>query len=268
MRIGFIGAGRIGSALIRGAISADVVQPDEIMVSDVDSDRLRSLRDTLSVNTVSDNPLVFEGSDVVVLAVKPQNMADVLGEVSGSVRKDQLVVSIAAGISTGFIEQHLFDRVRVIRVMPNAACIVGEAASAFSAGKNATDEDREAVKKIFGAVGHVYEVDETLMNAVTGLSGSGPAFISLVIGAMAEAGVMEGMDEDTARKLAAQTALGAAKILLEKGMDADELIKMVSSPGGTTVEGLKTMRSQGVKEAVIAAVRDATRRSAELEHKP
>lgn len=260
--IGFIGTGRMGEALIRGVLGARLFSPGRICASDADDGKIKKLREELGIRKAN-NIEVVKKSDVVVLAVKPRIVKQVLKEVKSYVRRDQLLISIAAGVQVASLEEELPDA-RFIRVMPNIACTVGSAASAFCLGKNAKEKDRKAVKAIFGAVGRAVEVPENLMDAVTGLSGSGPAFIFMVIEALADAGVYEGMDRKTALELATQTVFGAAKMVLETGKHPAELKDMVTSPGGTTIRGLDVLEKKGVRAAFISAVKEATKRSKEI----
>jgi pyrroline-5-carboxylate reductase len=262
MKICFIGTGRMGEALIRGVLKADLLKPNQIYASDVDEGKTKKLSRELGIHKAN-NIEVIKKSDVVVLAVKPKIVKQVLKEVKNSASRDQLFISIAAGVQIASLEEEL-PNARFIRVMPNIACTVGSAASAFCPGKNAREEDRKTVKAIFGAVGRIVEVPENLMDAVTGLSGSGPAFIFMVIEALADAGVYEGMDRKTALELATQTVLGAAKMVLETGKHPAELKDMVTSPGGTTIRGLDVLEKKGVRSAFISAVKEATKRSKEI----
>lgn len=255
MKVGIIGAGRMGSALVRGFVKSGT---EDIVISDREEERLRAL----DVKTTTSNALVVKESEVIFLAVKPQQIEEVLKEIKNDA-KDKLIVSIAAGITTSFIEKILGDS-RVIRVMPNTPCLVQEMASAFCLGSKATEEDAETVEELLGGVGVALKVDESLMDVVTGLSGSGPAYVYLIIKALAEAGTEEGLDEDAALKLASQTVKGAAEMALKTGKSPQELIDMVCSPGGTTVEGLKVLEDKRVADAVKEAVKAATKRSKNL----
>ena len=261
-KIGFIGTGRMGEALIRGVLEAKLFSPNQIYASDVDEGKIKKVRDELGIRKAN-NIEAVKKSDVVVLAVKPKIVKTVLKEVKNHVRRDQLFISIAAGVQIASLEEELPDA-RFIRVMPNIACTVRAAASAFCPGKNAKEEDRKTVRNILGAVGRAVEVPENLMDAVTGLSGSGPAFIFMVIEALADAGVYEGMDRKVAMELATQTVLGAAKMVLETGKHPAELKDMVTSPGGTTIRGLDVLEKKGVRSAFISAVKEATKRSREI----
>lgn len=232
----------------------------EIVASDADENKLNELRG-LGMEVTSDNRKVARLCDVIFIAVKPDIVGDILNEIrefSGG----KLLVSAAAGVSTKFIEER--TDARVIRVMPNICCLVGEMASCFSLGARASRGDGEFIKKLLGGLGEALEVKEEAMDAVTGLSGSGPAYFYLVIKAMREAGAELGLPEDIALRLAAQTAKGAGEMALRSGKELDELTRMVCSPKGTTVEGLKVLEGQGVFEAFKNAVKAAAKRSKEL----
>lgn len=232
----------------------------EIVASDADENRLKELKE-LGVEVTDDNRKVARLCDVIFIAVKPDVVGDVLDEIrefSGG----KLLVSVAAGVSTKFIEGR--TDARVIRVMPNICCLVGEMASCFSLGAKASREDGKFIKKLLGGLGETLEVKEEMMDAITGLSGSGPAYFYLVIKAMREAGVELGLPEDVALRLAAQTAKGAGEMVLRSGKGLDELTRMVCSPKGTTVEGLKVLEGRKVFEAFKNAVKAAAERSKEL----
>ena len=262
MKVGFIGAGRMGSALVRSFLDAGALKARDIVASDKDESKLRALAG-LGVATTSDNGEVAKKADTIFLAVKPGEVSKVLDEIKDLVG-EKLIVAIAAGIPTKLIEGKLGSKVRVGRVMPNMPCAVGEGATAYCLGKNASKRDEEVVKKLFGSVGIAVELKERYLDVVTGLSGSGPAYFYLIIKALADAGVKEGLSRDVAEKLAAQTAKGAGAMVLKSGKTPDELIDMVRSPGGTTAEGLKAMEERKVAEAMIETVKAATKKAREL----
>lgn len=248
----------MGSALIKGFIKAGTVRQEDIIASDADEEKLRALE----VKTTTSNNLVAKESDVIFLAVKPKFMEEVLKGIKPD-GKDKLVVSIAAGITTEFIEGILDDS-RVIRVMPNTPALVQEMASAYCLGERATEDDAGIVEELLSGMGMAFNVAEGLMDAVTGLSGSGPAYFYYIIKALTEAGVADGLDREVALKLAAQTAKGAAEMVLKTGKSPQELIDMVCSPGGTTVEGLKVLEGGKVSDIFKETVKAATKRSKEL----
>ncbi len=203
-------------------------------------------------------------ADVVVLAVKPQSMQDVLTELADHVSSEQLVISIAAGVRLSQIADQLGSDKRLIRVMPNTPCLVGQSASAFAVGTNATDADAALVEQLLSAVGHAHRLDESLLDAVTGLSGSGPAFVSVFIEALSDGGVRVGLPGNVAMALAVQTVLGTAELIRSTGEHPSVIKDRVASPGGTTIAGLKALETHGFRAAVISAVEAATKRSIEL----
>ena len=262
--IGFIGTGKMGEALIRGVINSGLVKPDKICASDIDENKLNSLASELSITVSCDNKQTLEQSDVVILAIKPQIIRYVLQGMKESVIKKHLFISIAAGVTIDSLASELPVGTRIVRVMPNICATVGEAASAICQGDVATKSDVETACKIFNVVGGTVVVDEHLMDAVTGLSGSGPAFVFMIIEALADGGVHQGLDRATAQKLAAQTVLGAAKMTLETGQHPGELKDMVTSPGGTTIHGIEALEKNNVRSAIMSAVIAASKRSKEL----
>lgn len=261
MRVGFIGAGRIGSALAKGLIESKVLKVSDILMSDIDKEKLNGLED-LGVEVASSNASLAGESDVIFLTVKPKDIPAVLDEI-GDNAKEKLVVSVAAGVTLKSIESKL-GNTRVIRAMPNIPCLVGEAAVGYSLGSKATKEDSELVKKLFSSVGLAFELKEELLDAVTGLSGSGPAYFYLAIKALTDAAVAEGIPADPALRLAAQTAKGAGEMILGTGCSPQELIDDVCSPGGTTIEGLNVLKKYKVEEAFREALKAATKKSKEL----
>lgn len=263
-KIGVIGGGKMGSALITGILSKGLVPAGNVTVSDVAKERREDLKKTCGVNANDDNKKTVKGADIVILAVKPQIMAEVLQEAAGFVDTKKLIISIAAGISTQYIEGYLTKGARVIRVMPNTPAMIGEGATALTGGANATEEDMALALHIFEAVGIAVAVKEDLMDAITGLSGSGPAYGFVIIDAFASAGVNMGLSRDVALKLAAQTILGAAKLCLRGDKHPAELRDMVTSPGGTTIAGLKAMEEGKLAATLMAAVEAATLRAKEL----
>jgi pyrroline-5-carboxylate reductase len=263
-KISFIGGGKMGSALIKGILSRNLIAPEKVTVSDVVMEQLEGLRKTFGVSVTKDNKKAVRDADIIILAVKPQNMAEVLEGISGSIDKGKLIISIAAGISTGFIEEYLKKGARVMRVMPNTPALIGEGAAAIARGSAATDEDFSFTRHIFEAVGITVAVKEELMDAVTGLSGSGPAYVFVIIDALADAGVNMGLGRDIALKLSAQTLLGAAKLCLKGDKHPAELRDMVTSPGGTTIAGLQAIEEGKLRATMMAAVQAATLRAKEL----
>lgn len=263
-RIGFIGAGRMGTGLMQGLIETGTVSKRDLMASDAQADARQRLTKTLGVKTAADNREVADFAQTIVLAVKPQMLAAVLDGLRDAVTPAHLVVSIAAGVPLHRLERALVPGVRVVRVMPNVACMVGEAASAYCLGKRARAADARVVEAVLDSAGRCIQVNENLMDAVTGLSGSGPAFAATVIGALADGGVKVGLHRDVATMLAAQTVLGAARMILDGKTTPEALKDMVTSPGGTTIAGMHALEAGGLRAALIDAVEVATRRSQEL----
>lgn len=263
-KIGFVGNGRMGEALVRGILRAGIVAPKNIYSSDIDEQKLQILHEELGINISLDNKEIVQKSDIVILAVKPQVLKKVLQELRPHVMPKHLVISTAAGIPIQRVAGELPEDIRVVRVMPNIAATVEAAPSAVCYGPAVTKEDMGIVEEIFGAVGRVVRVPEHLMDAVTGLSGSGPAYVFVMIEALADGGVYEGLDRNTSLILAAQTVFGAAKMVLETGKHPAELKDMVASPGGTTIQGLRVLEEKGFRAALISAVSAATTRSKEL----
>lgn len=263
-KIAVIGGGKMGGALIGGVLSGGSIQAGAITVADKDGQRLDELVRTYGVSVTEDNREAVRKADIVLLSVKPQNMAEVLAELAGALLPQALVVSIMAGIETAQLEAGLGPGVRVVRVMPNMPALIGEGAAALAAGACATREDLQWVKEIFAAVGITVEVKETLMDAVTGLSGSGPGYAFLIIEALADAGVRMGLARDVALRLSAQTLLGAAKLCLKGEGHPAVLRDMVTSPGGTTMAGIKALEDGKLRAVLMSAVEAATLRSAEL----
>lgn len=263
-KIGVVGAGKIGSAIARGIIGAGLVARDQVIASDI-SDVLReSIASELGIKVTSDNNQLCHDVDVVILAVKPQILDAVTKEMAKSLGKGKLLVSVAAGVPLGRIEANLSSGARVVRVMPNIPCVVGAGAAGYAGGAHATGQDLEIVGSILNSFGIGLAVEEKYLDAVTGLSGSGPAYVFLFIEALADGGVQVGLARDVALKLALQTVYGAARMALESGKHLGELKDEVTSPGGTTIAGLYALEQKGFKGAVMDAIVSATKRSQEL----
>jgi pyrroline-5-carboxylate reductase len=265
-RVGFIGAGNMGSALIHGYLKAGLA-PDHIQVFDADTSKLAPLA-IQGIQTQKSAEDVVRGAHVVVLAVKPGVLPLVLGQVKGL--ESPLWLSLAAGVTTAAIEANLGEgeiRPRVVRAMPNTPALVLAGATAIAPGKHASDEDLDDAETLMAAVGSVVRVEESLMDAVTGLSGSGPAFVMMFIEALADAGVHAGLPRKTAQTLAAETVRGAAELLLRTGKHPGELKDQVASPGGTTIAGLAALEEAGFRAATIAGVLRAFERARELSKK-
>jgi pyrroline-5-carboxylate reductase len=263
-KIGFIGGGNMAGALIRGLLTSHAVDPAHIRASDLNEGRRDELKNKFGIEATEDNAAVAEWADVIVIAVKPQIVDRVLGALGEGVREGDLVVSIAAGVPIEALEARLPAGARVVRTMPNTAAMALAAATAIAPGTHATKADIEVAKALFSAVGRVVVLDESLLDAVTGLSGSGPAYVMVMIEALADGGVKVGLGRDVALLLAAQTVYGAAKLQLDTGEHPGRLKDMVTSPGGTAIAGLHTLESGGLRRTLIDAVEAAARRSAEL----
>lgn len=263
-RVGFLGSGNMGEAMIRGMLQAGLVPKEAILASDAQPQRLAHITGQYGIRGVSGNPELVREADVIVLAVKPQIMGAVLGEVAAVTDGRKLFISVAAGVPTATIRSHLGRAARLIRVMPNTPALVLEGVTAIARAEGLEPGDLETAQELFGAVGRVVLLDEDALDAVTGLSGSGPAYVAIVIESLADGGVKMGLDRATAMILAAQTVLGAAKLILETGVHPGQLKDMVSSPGGTTIAGIAALEEGGVRRTFIMAVERATLRSREL----
>lgn len=260
-QIGFLGAGNMGDALIHGLLHGHLCRPEQIICSDVRPERIKAIREKYGVKGTSHNTEVVKQSDIIVLSVKPQIMKQVVQEVAKHLDLSKLIISIAAGVPLDAIESCSGKELKLIRVMPNICVSVREGVSAIAGGRHASKEDLMMAKMIFDAVGKSILIEEYLLDAVTGLSGSGPAYIFLIVDALADAGVKVGLSRDDALILASQTVLGAAKMLIETGEHPGKLKDMVTSPGGTAIAGLHTLEQGGVRTTLINAVEVATERS-------
>jgi pyrroline-5-carboxylate reductase len=263
-RWGFIGSGKMATALIKGMIRAGLAPAESISASDPLAAARTVLQSETGVNISDSNVEVVRQSDVLVLAVKPQSMRQVLDELRPTVTGKHLVVSVAAGVKIASIDEGLEARGRLVRVMPNTPALVGEGASAYAMGPRTVAEDEAVVRGCLDSVGRAVRVPESLLDAVTGLSGSGPAFIYVMIEALSDGGVRAGLPREVAMLLAVQTVLGAAMTVRETGLHPGVLKDQVASPGGTTIAGLHELERGGVRGALIDAVQAAARRSAEL----
>jgi pyrroline-5-carboxylate reductase len=263
-KIGMLGTGNMASALVRGLLSSKTLRSDQIRGSDVRAEHLAELEKTYGIKTTTDNSELLAWANVVVLAVKPQVIDRVLDQIAGDFNSDTLLISVAAGVPIRSIEARLPAGARVLRAMPNTAAIALAGATGVAPGSRATADDVKFTKALFDAIGRTVVLDESLIDAVTGLSGSGPAYIMLIIEALADGGVKVGLHRETALLLAAQTVYGSAKLLLETGEHPGRLKDMVTSPGGTAIAGLHTLESGGLRRTLIDAVEVATRRAVEL----
>lgn len=267
VRVGILGAGNMGYAILSGLLAAKKLAATQVGISDVNQKRLAELHAELGLATYTHNRELVSVSDVVVLAVKPQTLNTVIEEVGPAWREGTLVLSVLAGVATSTLEARLPSTVRVVRAMPNTAALVLQAATAVTAGSRAVSSDIELAREFFDCVGRTVQVPESLMDAVTGLSGSGPAFVLLALEAMADGAVRSGMPRALALELAAQTMAGTAQMLLKTGEHPAVLKDRVTSPAGTTIAGLMELESAGARHAFARAVVRATERSAELGQK-
>lgn len=264
LTIGFLGAGKMGTALARGFIQAGLATPDQIIASDpVEPARAAFGRES-GAKIAASNVEVAKFAKILLLAVKPDQVASVLADIKGEFTDKHLLISIAAGVPIAKLEAALPPGSRVIRVMPNTPALVGASATAYALGHGTLPDDAQLAQKLFAAVGICFPVKEYLLDAVTGLSGSGPAYVYIMIEGLSDGGVAAGLPRDIATRLAAQTLLGAAKMVLETGMHPGTLKDMVTSPGGTTIEGLHEMEKGKVRGTLINAVRAATEKSKRL----
>ncbi len=263
MRIGFVGGGKLAEAMISGLVKSGVAGSDEITVSDIDPCRRRFLEEEFRVKVVSDNSEAIPTSDVVILALKPNVLLAALRGLDQRIGS-KLVISVAAGIPILRVESCLPEGTRVVRAMPNINCAVQESCTALSPGTHSAAAELQKAETIFGAVGRTFRVDEAKMDAVTALSGSGPAYAFIFIEALSDAGVLHGLERADATRMAAQTILGAAKMVLETGIHPAELKDRVCSPGGTTIAAVRALEGGGFRASVMDAVSQAHRRSREL----
>jgi pyrroline-5-carboxylate reductase len=264
LTIGFLGAGKMATALAKGFIRAGLVTPKQVIASDVSEAACTAFAKETGAKTTASNPEVAKFAEILVLAVKPDQVSGALGGIRDHTAEKHLLISIAAGVTIAKLEAGLGADARVVRVMPNTPALVGESATGFALGKSATAADAETAKKLFSAVGVAFQVKEALLDAVTGLSGSGPAYVYLFIESLSDGGVAAGLPRDVATKLAAQTVLGSAKMVLETGQHPGALKDMVTSPGGTTIEGLHELEKGKLRGTVMSAVRAATEKSKKL----
>ncbi len=266
-KLGFLGGGRMGEALIQGILKSGIMAAADILVTDPDAERRVYLDETYGVNTYdsSESEHIWSGCTTVILAVKPQIMKDVLLEAKDRINDSHLLISIAAGIQSSFIAAHLAgSNCRIIRVMPNTPAFVLEAASALSPGPRATQEDMDTAVVIFNSIGKSIILDEKYFDAVTGLSGSGPAYVFTFIEALIDAGLKVGLNRTDAELLVTQTILGSVKLAMSSKEHPAQLRAMVTSPGGTTIAGLHELEAAGFNGIIMDAVEAATERSKEL----
>ncbi|MGE5576144.1 MAG: pyrroline-5-carboxylate reductase [Syntrophothermus sp.] len=263
-RLAVIGAGMMGDVLVKAILQAQLMEPEQVVAADLDEAKLKRLQADTGVGVTTDNLAAVAKADLIILAVKPQVMRKVLGQIGSRVRPEQLVISIAAGITTGVIEAALPPGTAVIRAMPNSASLVRAGMTVLAMGKAATAAGEALASEIFRSIGPVILMPEEMLDAATGLSGSGPAYVYLFIEALADAGVRVGFTRETALQLAARTVYGAAKMVLETGEHPAVLKDMVTSPAGTAIAGLHELERKGLRGIVMDAVVAAWQRSREL----
>ena len=263
-RLAILGLGKMGSILLQAFISQNVVKPKNIVATVNHSERIDALASKYGVQITTDNRTAIKSADVILLCIKPQTLGEVVEEIEHDVREDQLVISIAASVPTSYIEQRLPAKVAVVRAMPNTPSRVGAGMTAFCCGTSVKSADLEIVHRLFDTVGETIRVDEKHMDAVTGLSASGPAYIFMILESLAEGGVKVGLPRDIAMKLAGQTVMGSAKMMLETGDHPALLKDAVATPAGCTVDGILELEEGGLRVTLIKAVVKASQRAKEL----
>lgn len=261
LKLGFLGSGKMAAALVGGVIKS--MAPQDISVTDRIPEAARDLADKHGVRQLASNAELFLNSDAIVICVKPRDALEAIESVRGQTT-DKLLISIVAGLPLSRLEKAAGDGSRVIRVMPNTPALIHKGAAAYALGSRALSEDAGIVEMIFSSVGNIFAVKEDLLDAVTGLSGSGPAYVYVMVEALADAGVLMGLPRDLSLRLAAQTVVGAGEMILQTGLHPAVLKDMVASPGGTTIVGLEVLERAGIRSAFLGAVRAATERSREL----
>ncbi|MDD2211964.1 MAG: pyrroline-5-carboxylate reductase [Clostridia bacterium] len=262
-RIGFIGGGAMGEAILKGLLTGGR-EAQTLLVSDFQKERREFLEKNYQVKTTAENREVVENSDVIIFAVKPQNLKEVVDSCAAVFDNKKLLISILAGITTTKLEEFFPEGSRIVRAMPNTPALVGAGTTVLSGGKFASEEDLQIALDVFRGLGSVSILPEKMLNAVTGLSGSGPAFVALIVEALADGGVMAGLPRNTALKLALDTVAGTAKLLAETGMHPAQLKDRVTSPAGTTIYGMLSLEKSGVRGTIMETVLAATKRAEEM----
>ncbi|MED3125358.1 pyrroline-5-carboxylate reductase [Bacillus wiedmannii] len=263
-QIGFIGCGNMGMAIIGGMLNKKIVSANNIICSDLNTTNLKHASEKYGVTTTTDNNEVAKNADILILSIKPDLYASVINEIKEVIKNDVIVVTIAAGKSIKSTEEAFAKKLKIVRVMPNTPALVGEGMSALYPNEMVTEKDLEDVLNIFTSFGQAEIVSEKLMDVVTSVSGSSPAYVYMIIEAMADAAVLDGMPRNQAYKFAAQAVLGSAKMVLETGIHPGELKDMVCSPGGTTIEAVAILEEKGLRTAIISAMQRCTQKSVEL----
>ncbi len=261
--LGFIGCGTMGSAILEGIVSKKLIEPEKVIIFDLDPGKTKLLTHRLKVNTAPDLESLVQKAETVFFCLKPQDMKDMLHIIKNFISPKHLLITIAAGINIDFIEKHLDNiaSLKVIRIMPNTPCLVGEGMSVICKNKNVSGEEEKQIITLMESLGKVLALEEKMFSAVTGLSGSGPAYIFLIIEALADGGVEMGLSRDTALMLSAQTVLGSARMYIKTGEHPAVLKNKVTSPGGTTSSGLLALERGAVRAALIDAVAKAARKA-------
>ncbi|PEJ98128.1 pyrroline-5-carboxylate reductase [Bacillus wiedmannii] len=263
-QIGFIGCGNMGIAMIGGMINKNIVSPNQIICSDLNVSNLKNASDKYGITITTNNNEVANSADILILSIKPDLYTSVINQIKDQIKNDVMVVTIAAGKSIKSTENEFDRKLKVVRVMPNTPVLVGEGMSALSFNEMVTEKDIKEVLNIFNIFGQTEVVNEKLMDVVTSISGSSPAYVYMFIEAMADAAVLGGMPRNQAYKFAAQAVLGSAKMVLETGIHPGELKDMVCSPGGTTIEAVATLEEKGLRTAIISAMKRCTQKSMEM----
>lgn len=263
--IAFFGAGSMAEAILDGILAEGLVRPEDIYVTNKSNDeKLRLLRDKHGLNTTRDYGEITSNCRYLVIAVKPKDVAELLAAIKQHLRAEHVIISVAAAITTEFIEKSLGKEIAVIRVMPNTSCRVRESASGIAFGRYVDEEVRDFAKRIFASIGKAVIVQEEMMDAVTGLAGSGPAYVYLMMEAMIQAGMKQGLSRQMSEELTYQTLYGAAKMALSTKESPQQLIEQIATPGGTTRAGLQALEEADIKAAFIDAVSRAVKRSKEM----
>ena len=263
-KLAVLGAGKLGETLIRGLLEADVISAENVTVTAGHQKRIDEMIGRFGVAGTLSNPAAAKGADVIIIGVKPQKVPLVLSEISGVLQPTQLLISVAASVSCAFIEKHIEAPIPIIRAMPNTPCLLKQGMTGLAAGKHAKRDHLDLARFIFDSVGRSVTVDEQHMDAITGLSASGPAFIYIIIESLAEAGVKVGLPRDIATELAAQTVVGAGSMVLATGEHPAKLKDMVTTPAGCTIDGILELEDGGLRVTLIKAVVKATQRAKEL----
>ncbi|MGB9858080.1 MAG: pyrroline-5-carboxylate reductase [Dictyoglomaceae bacterium] len=263
--IGIIGGGMMGEAIISSILEAKIYSPSEIFVSEIIEERRTFLRDKYGINLVDNNSGIIENSNIIIIAVKPQNIEEVLKEISFYVKEDQTYISIAAGVPLNYLERYLNKARSIFRIMPNLPLIVKKGAIAITSNKY-IEEDLKRVKEIFSNMGEIWELPEKYFNIITALTGSGPAFVSLIFQGFTLAGVKNGLPYNLSKELTLQLFLGVIELIKEKKYSFEDLIRMTSSPGGTTIIGIEKMYLDGIIGEIMESISKAEERAKEIEN--